>query len=348
MLIALACSLPGSSVPAEEPAPPANTSAPEPETESAPPPAEEESAGINHTIFPASASPSKLFYDAESSGTAPEKRAPYGDSYDLNRLERPFLQDMTYVRDLDIRTFSISQDDEFFYVSIGLIGDNPNNDLGINYAVELDVDRNGFGDFIILAEPPYSEDWTASNVKVYADTNKDSAGRSAVRSDAPFDSDGYETLIHDAANGIGDDPDLAWVRINAGANATVQFAFKRTLTGNIFMFGVMADAGIKDVTRMDYVDRFTEAEAGSPIRAKKDYPLQALHSVDNTCWEAVGFTATGYEPKICPVDQPTPVPGLSCTEPSQYGDQASCQAAGCIWTINPAVVIAVAYHCVSP
>jgi hypothetical protein len=280
--------LPGSTPQAtEEPGSPTD----KPPASVEPPPAatDEPTTTITHVEFPLSAPDSKLFYDAESSGTAPEKRAPYGDSYDLNRLERPFLQDMTYVRDLDIRNFSISQDDEFYYVSIGLIGDDPNNELGINYAVELDNNRDGFGDFIILAEPPYYEDWTAGNVKVYADSNKDSAGRSAVRSDAPFDSDGYETLIHDAANGIGDDPDLAWVRINAGSNATVQFAFKRTLTGNIFMFGVMADAGIKDVTKMDYVDRFTEAEAGSPIRAKKDYPLQALRSVDNTCWEAVGF-----------------------------------------------------------
>jgi hypothetical protein len=350
ILLALACSLPGSTSPTEEPVIPTNTPGSEPASQPEPPPAEEEAVGHNHVIFPASAPASKVFYDAESSGTAPEKRAPYGDSYDISRLERPFLQDMTYIPDLDVHTFSISQDDEFYYVSIRLIGDNPNNEIGINYAVEMDVNRDGFGDFIVVAEPPYSGEWSAKNVKVYEDTNKDTGGRSAVKSDAPFEGDGYDKLIYDGAGGVGEDPDLAWVRMDAGANATIQFAFKKSLPGNIFMFGVMADAWLKDVSKMDYVDRFTEAQAGSPVRRSAHYPLKEIHSVDNTCWEAVGFKSTGYEPKICPVDQPpTPAPGVvGCVNPSQYGDQASCQAAGCIWTINPAVLTLVAYHCVSP
>jgi hypothetical protein len=36
--------------------------------------------------------PDKMIDDVESSGTGPEGRAPYGDSYKLNRFERPFLK----------------------------------------------------------------------------------------------------------------------------------------------------------------------------------------------------------------------------------------------------------------
>lgn len=344
LILALACNLPGSNSPdADAPVIPVDVS---PESEQ--PPEGSEATTVTHVEFPASAPGAKLFYDAESSGTAPEKRAPYGDSYDINRLERPFLQDMTYLPDLDIETFSISRDADWYYVSIRLMGNDPNNPLGIHYAVELDKNRDGFGDFIILAKPPYTTDWSAGNVQVFADTNRDTSAISPDRSDAPIKTDGYDSLIFDG--GHGDDPDLAWVRINAAPNATVQFAFKRSWAGSSFMFGVLADAGIKDVSQLDYVDRFTEEEAGSPIRNKKDYPLKALHSIDNTCREAHGFEATGFEPMLCPREiPPTPAPGSTgCTNPGQYSDQSSCEAAACLWTINPSVLILVAYYCTNP
>jgi hypothetical protein len=354
--LALACGLPGSTPPAtEEPSRPTDV----PTVPVEPPPAatDESTTTVTHVNFPLSAPDSKLFYDAESSGTALEKRAPYGDSYEINRLERPFLQDMTYVPDLDVETFSISGDADWYYVSIRLIGDDPNNSLGIHYAVELDNNRDGFGDFIILAKPPYTTDWSAGNVQVYADTNLDTSAISPDRSDAPIDTNGYDSLIFDGGHGEVDDPDLAWVRINAGPNATVQFAFKKSWAGSSFMYGVLADAGIKDVSQLDYVDRFTEEEAGSPIRSKKEYPLKALHSVDNTCREAYGFTATGFEPMLCPreipptprpdrPDQPTQIAG--CTNPSQYGDQGSCQAAGCVWVFNNISTVYVPPYCALP
>jgi hypothetical protein len=302
-------------------------------------------ATVVHLMTPASISASgSLVYDVDSEGTAPEKRAPYGDSYDINRLERPFSQDMTYVKDLDIVTYSLTKDADWNYVSVQLVGDDPNNAMGINYGVVLDLDADGFGDYIIWAHPPYTTQWEASNVQVYADKNHDTGGLSAEKSDAPFDGDGYETLIFDG--GQGDDPDLAWVRINAGTMATIQFAFKQSLSGSTFMMGVLADAGLKDVGKLDYVDRFTEEQAGSPIRGRKAYPLKELYAVDNTCREAFGFTPTGYEPQLCPRAEPTPEPG--CENPSQYTDQSSCEAAGCAWRQDPAILVAVIYHCVAP
>src|SRR5690349_5910627 len=66
---------------------------------------------ITHLTTPSTSPPAgQVVYDVESSLTALEQRAPYGDSYDINRLERPFLQDMTYVSDLDIVTYTVSQD----------------------------------------------------------------------------------------------------------------------------------------------------------------------------------------------------------------------------------------------
>ncbi len=331
--ILLSCTLPSAQptpVP-ETPLPPS----PPPNTIPAP-----ETPAIVHVSQPANqVSSAGLVYDVDSSGTGPEKRAPYGDSYNIDLLERPFSQDMTYIPDLDIVTFQVSEDDTWVYVSLQLVGVNPNNDLGIDYGVVIDNDADGYGDFIVWASPPYAEDWTAENVKVFADKNHDTAGYSPVKSDAPFDGDGYETLVFDG--GQGDDPDLAWVRINASARANVQFAFKRTLTDGSYMLGVMADAGLKDVGKLDYVDRFTLLQAGSPVRSDQNYyPLKALYAVDNTCRQAYGFIPTGFEPQLCPpivpVEPTKEKETAGCINPGDYHDPISCSAAGCKWI--PAIV----------
>lgn len=225
---------------------------------------------------------------------------------------------MTYISDMDIETFSLSIDGDWYYVSLKLIGSDPNNPLGIHYGVEIDMDADGFGDYIIWGIPPYTAAWDTSGVRVFADKNHDTGGLSGERSDAPLEGDGYETLIFDGSTGAGqfNDPDLAWARFKTGGSSTVQFAFKKSLLGSSFMCGVVSDAGLKDVTLYDYNDRFTEEEAGSPEKSEKDYPLKALYAVDNTCWEVYGFKATGYEPKLCPRAEPTPKPKTPAPTPT--------------------------------
>ena len=350
LLVSLACNLPQTSA-LPTLAPPAPSTSPPP----APLPTSTTAAVatptavplIAHQMRPADMPPTSglLVYDVESSGTAPERRAPYGDSYKINRLERPFLQDMTYVPDLDIVTYTIGEDANWYYISIKLIGADPNNNLGIYYGVEIDEDVDGFGDILIWASPPYTPQWDVNGVRVLKDTNHNTAGRSATQSDAPFPGDGYETEIFNS--GQGNDPDLAWVRTYAGLQSTLQIAFKKSLTKGAFMLGVLADAGWKDPGKLDYVDRITLAEAGSPVRDNKEYPLKALYAVDNACREAVGFKPTGDEPQLCPRAEPTP--GVAaCRNPSQYRDRASCEAANCRWVIDPTVLVAVVYICVAP
>ena len=317
LLAGLACSLPGvagnlpeGSAPsplAEEvvvsatPPPTATalpTSSPTPSpTEALPTP----TITVSHVLVPpSSVKTGELVYDVVSVDTAAEGRAPYGDSYDINLLERPFMGDMSYVADLDIASYSLTYDEKFYYVSISLVGTDPNNELGIQYGVELDLDADGFGDYIVIARPPYSVDWSTDNVQVVQDADHDTSGLSPEKSDAPLPGDGYDDVIFDGGRGPDDDPDLAWVRVNAGKNATVQFAFKRWLAENRFMFGVIADAGLKEIEDLDYVDRFTESEAGSPIKGDDDYPLKALYGVDNTCRTAQGFEGNWEEPQRCP------------------------------------------------
>jgi len=245
-----------------------------------------------------------LIFDVRSAG---RKRAPYGDSYNINRMERPFLQDMKYVPELDIVSFNVSEDADWYYVSILLSGDNPNRKPGIDYGVELDQDADGFGDILLWAHPRYKEEWSTTELQVYRDTNHDTAGLSSAKSDPEFSGNGYDSLIFDGAAGQGEDPDLAWVRMQKDTEATMQFAFKKALSGPIFLVGVMADAGLKDVSKLDYNDRFKASEAGSPIRGYLYYPLKSLFAVDNTCWDAYGMKDPLTVAKVCPASDSGPI-----------------------------------------
>lgn len=243
---------------------------------------------------------------------------------------------MTYLPNVDIGTFQVTSDTNWYYVFITLIGTNPNDPINIDYGVEINKNKDGYGDTLIWAEPPYATTWTTQGVKVYTDPNHDTGGASPVRSDAkpdvPYPGDGYESVIFN--QGIGADPDLAWVRINPQNPAMVEFAFKIALAGKSFLWGVWADAGLKDPSKFNYNDRFTAAEAGSPLAKDPNYPIKAIYAVDNTCWLPVGFNPTGEEPRLCPlnipvVKKPKPKPGTTpaaCTPPIGCNyNPATCQ-----------------------
>jgi hypothetical protein len=321
---ALACNLPTATVQPRQIAPQASTT----ETTatiaapaSTPSPTLSPTPSITHAITPADINPTgSLNYDVDSSGTAPQHRAPYGDSYNINLFERPFTQkDMNYISSLDIDTFQLSSDDTWYYIYITLIGDNPNDPANIDYGVELDKDHDGFGDVLVWAQPPYTTNWTTNGVRVFTDVNHDTGGASPEKSDAnattsaPYTGDGYETIIFD--QGQGDDPDLAWVRIDPMNPNVVDFAFKQSLGGTFFMWGVWADAGLKNPGMFNYNDRFTNAQAGSPLDNNQYYPIKAIYAVDNTCRAAYNFKPSADTPLLCPTTTAPAAPATKATQP---------------------------------
>jgi hypothetical protein len=324
-----ACNLPGAAAPG------AATSAPAPISLPAQPAAPGEApVSLTHLMTPPNVPlVGTIAYDSESQTTAAQHRAPYWDVYDYNRLERPFTpNEMTYNPNLDIVRFRLSADRDWYYVFIELIGKDPNDPLGIDYGIEIDRDHDGFGEALIWARPPYGSDWSATGVQVYEDSNHDSAGTSALKAEAPLAGDGYDRLIFDS--GKGDDPDLAWVRLHPSDSSVIEFAFKQSLAGKAFMWGTWADAGPRDPSKFSYNDRFTLAEAGSPLKDNLYYPLKALYQVDSTCRMAYGFNATGYEPLICPPNvQPSAtkapdrdhcIADPACVGPYFRWDQPTC------------------------
>jgi hypothetical protein len=282
---------------------------------------------VTHLVKPAEppASFESQIYDMDSSAFAAQHRVEGGDNFVADLFERPFDQSMnTYFPDLDIKQTYLSRDATWTYVTISLVGQSAQGGLPGDYGLEIDVNRDGRGEFLIMAAAPGAS-WSTDGVQVWQDKNGDVGGATPIQSDPPPQTgDSYETVLFNA--GQGADPDLAWARVSPTNPASVQIAFKRSLfnDANPYMWGAWAmDASMLHPDWFDYNDHFTLTQAGSPLQGSADYPLKALYEVDNTCRWAVGFTPTGNEPGICPVIQPTATPIPTFT-PTRTPTKVSC------------------------
>lgn len=259
-------------------------------------------ATVFHVLIPGEPPSVKRFVsDTDSSSRAGERSVTGGDNYSRNRFERPFTsQMMEYRPEVDITRVELTFDDVWFYFSIELAGAGFGNDsTQAVYAIELDYNRDGRGDWLLLVENPSTFAWSTDGVKVLLDIDGDVGGLSALQADSVVASgNGFDTPLFE--NGRGDDPDAAWARLDPAAESTVQLAAKREfLRSTAFLWGAWADAGISDPAMFDYVDRFSEVAAGSPLQGSNEYPLKEISDVDNTCRMFYGFTPTGSEPGLC-------------------------------------------------
>jgi hypothetical protein len=246
--------------------------------------------------------------DTNSSKFASEKRVVSGDSYLSNFFERPFTREsMEYLPNIDIQYGYISSDDNFFIYTIVLAGvDTETNTLVGSYGVEMDIDADGRGDYSVWVKDPVSTTWTAENVRIFKDTNGDVGGKDKYISDAPSQGNGYDLEIPNT------NAEVSFARVVPDNPAIVQIAVHRVIVENPmeFLWGVWADNGLQNPGQFDYDDHYTYKEAGSPISGNKYYPLDAVHSCDNTCRQPYGFYPDYRIPNMCwsggPVLPPTP------------------------------------------
>lgn len=311
MLVLSACNLPTRAVPTDIPSvPPAEM----------PPPAIEEPSsledntelltaeeGIVHVSMPGqSAEKFQVVLDQESRKTAPNKQANGGDTFGNGRFERPFTADgMEYLPYIDIvqAGMIINEEGGWIYASIVLAESlSLGGDRQFFYGFELDLNLDGRGDVLVIAEKPDGEMWTTEGVRVWKDVNEDVGGKTAIKPDESAKGDGYETLLFDA--GMGDDADLAWVRRSAEEKEKIEFAFKLGLTAigeakPVFLWGAWAFEGEVHPEHFDIQDHTTLEEAGSPLRDNAYYPVQAFSAADNTCRGLLGMTTTGQLPGMC-------------------------------------------------
>ena len=249
--------------------------------------------------------------DRSSAEYASEHRA-VADAFNQNLLERPFTGgEMIYQPYLDITKTEVGEGGEWIYVILSLEGAHPEGSEAF-YAIEIDSDRDGRGDWLIGTTAPSSTTWSTDGVKVWRDSNNDVGGTKPMIAETPLSGiDGFDELVFDGGHGA--DPDAAWGRIDPTSVKRVELAFKHSLidSASTFLWGGWSDEGVREASWLDYNDHFTLAEAGSPLINTAHYPLAALFSVDNTCRWSYGFEPTTAYPGLCPLAEPTPIPPTS-------------------------------------
>lgn len=280
---------------------------------SEPPASEPEQQGVSPVSLPDTRA--NQAGDVDSSKDATKKRVPGGDTFVKDLYERPFNANTmdTYFPYLDIVDTQGFKDDTWGFATITLSGTDANGQLPGKYGVELDLNKDGRGDWLILASNPSSTDWTTQGVQAWKDTNGDVGGAKPIAADTSS-GDGYETLVFD--QGKGDGPDGAWVRISPDDSKTVIVAFKLSMLGNPVSFAMGAWAGTDALNpaMFDLNDHMTHEQAGSPLPDLNVYPLKGLAKIDNTCRMAIGFSSTENVPGLCQTIQPKG-PGPEPTSP---------------------------------
>ncbi|NPA26021.1 MAG: hypothetical protein GXO36_00255 [Chloroflexi bacterium] len=229
-----------------------------------------------------------------------------GDVYELNLYERPFVEQTqaVFYPDLDIRYARLVRVGDWFFLALRLHGlqagsTAPRGD----YGVELDVDLDGRGEYLVWAQGPIAATWSPQHVRVLVDNRPDVEGPRACTSDAPLRGDGYEQVryVADATTGLAWQT-WGWEREGSSTYPTVYLAFHARLLdghGQRMLWQAWADGGLKQPGQMTYHDRYTRAQAGSPYARDPNFPIRAIARVDNTCRAAFGFQPTGLEPCLC-------------------------------------------------
>lgn len=225
-----------------------------------------------------------------------------GDRFTYGQFERPFNSESmdVYFPSLDIVDTVVHQDETWIYATIELNALDSADVLTDKYALELDTDRNGKGDWLITVANPATTEWTVLGVQIYEDANRDVGSISPMFSDATSTvGDGFESIVFD--QGAGADPESAWVRISPDTSNVIQIAVKRAVIGNpqSYMISMWAGHSLLNPALFDLNDVYSHEQAGAANPGYElYYPIKSVFELDNTCRLAVGFQPTGTEPGL--------------------------------------------------
>jgi len=285
-------------------------------------------ASIQHAVIPVNLPQGGVSQAADFDSSKVSLAQPVigGDRFTNGQLERPFNANTMdiYFPSLDIVNALVSQDDVWVYGGIQLAGRETDPTVTRKYALEVDLDHDGRGDWLIMASNPSSTTWTVDGVQVYQDANGDVGNVTAMYMDTNTTSeDGFETLMFD--QGTGEDPDTAWVRTSPKDPNTVEIAVKRAVLGEpkSYLIGMWAGSSLLDPALFDLNDSFTYEQAGAAEPSYAYYPIKEVAEVDNTCRMAVGFQ-TGKEIGLCK----TFVPVMSGQHPGGSGGSGGSGGGG--------------------
>jgi hypothetical protein len=260
---------------------------------------------VVHTLFPGEPPLAARYMTDRSSAVLASEHRSIADDFTNGLFERPFTsQAMDYKGYLDLNRGEIAATVLWVYVTLHLEGP-PSAAEPASYGVEIDLDLDGRGDWLIVGAAPPATTWTTDGVRAYQDANNDVGAQVPVRSDPPAGSgDGYETLVFD--QGVGPDADAAWIRLSPYNANHVQIALKAGLISgdNEFLWWGWAFADPQPAWQ-DYQDHFTLGQAGSPQSESAEYPIKDLALIDSTCRWGFDFNPVNNAPGVCPIP-PTP------------------------------------------
>lgn len=242
------------------------------------------------------------------------------DNWAINLLERPVSADQSkFYHYLDILNAKAGQSDEWLFFRIDLFGAGfPDDGTDFTYYFELDTNQDGRGNYLLAVTDLdlYATEWSVTGLQVYKDQNGDVGSAIAIRPDNNATGNGYDTLLFD--QGLGDDPDLAWVRHNPSHYNQIEFAVKKSLVGSQtnLMWWAGAMLGSFAPQSFDLVDSFTQ---------------DTLYSIDTTCGWVLG-RETSYNIRKCYIaPEPTEGPTRSsqpveevCVQPPNPNPQDGC------------------------
>jgi len=342
LAILTACNLPGSQEATPPPAtqPPATELVQVVDTATSAPPTE---IPIQHQVFPVSLPENRSGHagDYDSSVTADQKKSNGGDRFSFEQFERPFNANTmdVYFPNLDIIDTFVYQDDTWVYGTIQVVDRSAASSSPFRFAMQLDTEADGKGEFLVIASNPASTDWTVDGVQVFQDANSDVGALTAMFTDKDAtDGDGFETMIFD--QGRGGDPDVAWVRVSPDNPNIIELAIKRSVLDNtfIYMINMWTGHATLDPTLFDYSDHYTHEQAGAADpELPLFYPIKSVYELDNSCRMAVGFQPSGSEPGLCPVLAPVKPEGGCTSNPAAV--QTCTQQMNGTWDYNTCTCI---------
>jgi hypothetical protein len=256
---------------------------------------------VHLTTPPDATGVTRFITDFDTKPYADKKKAIGGDDYSTNRYERPYTaEEMVYLPDVDLKRVDLRIASPWVYLTFEF-SDPRAEGVGVTmYGGEFDTNKDGRGEYLVWGASPASGEWTTDGVEMWKDTNSDVGGPTPQVNNAPWTlGNGYDKRL--VTGGVGDDPDLAWIRqIEGGKKVQLAFKYSAIADAAQFFWNGLADAGVRKPEWFDYNDHFTQAEAGSPYPVQTQfYPLKGLAAIDNTCRDAFGFTPVGNEPGLC-------------------------------------------------
>lgn len=331
IVFTMACGFPSGADSTSSTVTPDTTEAP---IDSAPP----TDAPIQHTVIPLNLPDTQSGQAGDFDASTVLSNGSYvgGDRFTFARFERPFnahTMDI-YFSQLDIVEVKVFQDDIWLYASIFIKELSPSSSSSEKYAVEIDVNIDGKGDWLIIGFKPESTEWTVNGVQVFQDTNKDVGLElpTLTDEDSIGNGDGFETKVFD--QGQGNDPDSAWVRLSPNSPNTIEFAIKQSVLENPtkFLINMWAGTSLIDPTLFDINDQFSHEQAGAADAGLPNYyPIKEVAEIDNSCRMAVGFQPTGNEPGLCEYLIPVIINDPFQPGPTSCARPTSCSGCGYTW-----------------